>query len=148
MRGLGIGYCGFRRNWFSRSCQWRLSGYGRFTWHRRNNGRGGTSAIGGSPADTGGTNGADGGAPTCSGDPSADSCAISNQYGVFVSPNGSDITGDGTQGNQFQTLATALVEAKSRNLAVYACADTGSYVETLLIDAGLDGTRVRNLCLI
>ncbi|HET7542543.1 MAG TPA: hypothetical protein VFK05_21885, partial [Polyangiaceae bacterium] len=66
-------------------------------------GKGGSSNTAGTSGD-GGTEagaGTGGGAPpTCDGSlsPDADACVISDEYGVFVSPDGDDATGDGTQG--------------------------------------------------
>jgi hypothetical protein len=73
-------------------------------------GTGGDSSGGQSGAGGGGAGGSDGGVPDagdaapdgpppCDGtqSPSEDSCVLTEEFGVFVSPTGSDATGDGSR---------------------------------------------------
>ena len=69
--------------------------------------------------------------------PAEDSCVISDSVGVFVSPTGSDDTGDGTQAAPYATLAKAIEEATIQSKRVYVCAD-GEFSEDLTIDAPLE----------
>lgn len=100
---------------------------------------GGMSGKGGSSSSGSGNGGGDGGAdasagsggappPTCDGTlgPDADTCVISDEYGVFVSPTGIDGTADGTQAKPYATVTAALANiAKIKH--VYVCA--GDYME-------------------
>lgn len=72
----------------------------------------------------GGSGGTGGSAPECI--PSATNKQIDESCGAFVSPTGSDATGDGTMGNPYLTLQKA-ADMKPR---VYACANA---------DKALDG---------
>ena len=53
--------------------------------------------------------------------PSSAACVISDAYGVFVSPLGSDTSGAGTQGAPFATLGKAIGVASAKSLRVYVC---------------------------
>ncbi len=72
--------------------------------------------------------------------PSADACVLSERFGVFVSPGGSDAQGIGTQEAPYATLGKALDVAKKGGVRVYACGSAGSYTaENLVIAATRDG---------
>jgi hypothetical protein len=71
--------------------------------------------------------------------PDQDSCVINEAYGVFVSPNGDDDSGDGSRATPYATLATAIAKAKGDTKRVYACADAGDYAESLDLDATTNG---------
>jgi hypothetical protein len=64
---------------------------------------------------------------------------ISEKYGMFVSPQGSDATGVGTRSAPYKTLAKGLQAAKGNVMRVYACDEGTGYVDALTIDATLDG---------
>ncbi len=87
-------------------------------------GEGGTDAASGS----GGTP-----APPCDGSlsPDADACVISDEFGIFVSPDGNDATADGTQAHPFATLTPALASISTIK-HVYLCA--GDYSEPSTIE--------------
>ncbi len=104
-------------------------------------GGGGASGSGGT-AGTGGAAGSDAGKCDATKGPADASCVIDEQYGVFVSPNGNDSTGDGSRTNPYATIAKALTAAEAAGKRVYACADGGSYTETLSIDSSLDGEKL------
>ncbi len=97
-------------------------------------GSGGTSGMGGV--------GGDGGTCDTTKSPSEESCLVDDAYGVFVSPQGNDSTGDGTMSNPYKTVAKGLTEAKSQSKHLYACADGGSYAETITVNAALDGVEL------
>jgi hypothetical protein len=71
--------------------------------------------------------------------PVESACLISERYGVFVSPHGSDSTGAGTRMAPFKTIARASQTAKGDVMRVYACDDGTGYADALTIDATLDG---------
>ena len=125
-------------------------------------GAGGTSGAGGSggidqdagDAETGGSAGEDAGDAEAGDDaeaepycnptlmPDEDPCVIHDEYGIFVSPDGSDATGCGTKASPCATLAQAMTNAKADSKRVYACGDGGSYGESITIDTNLDGISV------
>jgi hypothetical protein len=108
-------------------------------------GRGGSSASGGGGGSgesaAGGEAGTAGGVPSCDGalSPDEDECVVTEEYGIFVSPTGDDDLGNGTRSRPYATLAKAIGEATSRDKRVYACADGGSYEESVGIDASASG---------
>jgi len=71
--------------------------------------------------------------------PVESACLISEKYGVFVSPQGSDGTGFGTRGAPFKTIGRALQGARSDVMRVYACDDGTGYPDALAINTPLDG---------
>ncbi len=73
--------------------------------------------------------------------PSVDPCVLTESYGVFVAPNGSDAAA-GTRAAPFQTIAHAMKVASTSGLRVYACADAGPYTSALAVDATMDGVQV------
>jgi hypothetical protein len=74
--------------------------------------------------------------------PSVAACVIDEKYGVFVSPNGSDLSGDGTRTRPVATLAKGAAMAHAAAKRVFACATQGSFKESLTIDAKLDGVAL------
>jgi hypothetical protein len=62
-----------------------------------------------------------------------DPCVISETYGVFVSPTGSDAPTCGTQLAPCQTLTFAMAMAAPSSKRVYACGNAGDYVENLVL---------------
>ena len=66
-------------------------------------------------------------------------CLITERYGVFVSPLGSDATGAGTRTAPFRTMARAIHAAKADTRRVYACDDGTGYEEGIVLDSSLDG---------
>jgi hypothetical protein len=84
--------------------------------------------------------------PTCDGDagrsPTDNPCIVSERFGIFVSPGGSDATGAGTRSAPFQTINRGLQAAKRETMRVFVC-DTGAgFIEPVAIDATLDGLAV------
>lgn len=77
--------------------------------------------------------------PGTSKSPTESACLISEKYGVFVSPQGSDMTGIGERSAPYKTLAKALQSAKNGLMRVYACDDGTGYGDALTLDATLDG---------
>ena len=58
----------------------------------------------------------------------ADPCILTEAFGVFVAPTGSDGAGNGTRAAPYATVGNAMDEAKTKGLArVYACGSAGSY---------------------
>ena len=74
--------------------------------------------------------------------PSEDTCVIDESYGVFVSPRGSDDVGEGTRKNPYATIGKAVSAAHSTSRRVYACANEGSFTESLIFDEASDGSRL------
>lgn len=97
-------------------------------------GRPGSSGDGGTSS---GDAGAGGGPAKCNGtlSPDADSCVISDDFGVFVSPDGDDTTGDGSEATPFATLTMALANLGSSK-RVYVCDGDYSEPGTLEIPSG------------
>jgi len=97
-------------------------------------GRAGASGIAGTSADSG-TAGA---ASTCdsSRSPEVESCVISDDYGLFVSPTGDDTTGDGTEAAPYATLTMALTKTDILK-RVYVCAAEYKEPTTLEIPGGV-----------
>jgi hypothetical protein len=112
-------------------------------------GTGGTPATGGGAGEAGGggeggLGGAGAGTPQCdpTKTPSEDTCVITEDYGVFVSGAGDDIDGNGSRSRPYATLAKAISKAKSSGKRLYACADGGSYAETLDLGATVSGLEL------
>jgi len=77
--------------------------------------------------------------PSTSGDP----CILTETYGVFVSPSGSDSTGTGSRAAPYATVGHAMDQAKVAGLArVYACGTAGDYVENLTVGSNRAGLTV------
>jgi hypothetical protein len=76
--------------------------------------------------------------PTCdvNKSPSVESCLIHEQYGVFLSPLGNDLTGSGTRAAPYATFAKALTIATAQNLRVYACDEGTGFSERLVVPDG------------
>ena len=111
-------------------------------------GTGGTSGTGGT-GNTGGTGGGSGGTAGSGGDggtcdttksPSEESCLVSDESAVFVSPTGAD-TDAGTKAKPLATFAEAVKKAKAAGHArVIAC--NGDYDEKLALAAAADGIKI------
>ena len=67
--------------------------------------------------------------PGTSKSPVESACLISEKYGVFVSPQGSDTTGIGTRAAPYKTLAKGLQSAKGNVMRVYACDEGTGYLD-------------------
>ncbi|MCB9586571.1 MAG: hypothetical protein H6718_14315 [Polyangiaceae bacterium] len=103
-------------------------------------GTGGAAGSAGA-ASAGGTGGSCNGAAS----PSDDSCVVTEDYGVFVSPKGDDTTGDGSRSAPYATLEAALIAAYSSGKRVYACSSEGEFVPNgnlLAIDDSLSGSQL------
>lgn len=77
---------------------------------------------------------------------SGDACVLTESYGVFVTPTGSDAAGCGTRAMPCATIGHAMDVAKGGTLTrVYACGSAGAYTsENLSVGATLgraDGLR-------
>jgi len=85
-------------------------------------GTSGTSGEGGTDPSSAGSGGAP--PPPCDGSlsPDMDACVISDEYGIFVSPDGDDASADGTQAHPFAKLTSALGSESIANKHVYVCA--------------------------
>lgn len=81
-------------------------------------------------------------APKCDplASPAKEACVVSERYGVFVSPMGSDTAGDGSRSSPFKTVGQGLTKGAGRN--VYVCATGGVFAESVTIGAGAKGTSV------
>ena len=111
-------------------------------------GTGGTSGTGGT-GNTGGTGGGSDGTAGSGGDggtcdttksPSEESCLVSDESAVFVSPAGAD-TDAGTKAKPLATFAEAVKKAKTAGHArVIAC--NGDYDEKLALAAAADGIKI------
>jgi hypothetical protein len=73
--------------------------------------------------------------------PATDPCVITEQFGVFVAPTGSDASAaGGTRAAPFATIAHAMQVAQTKGLRVYACA--GTYTTPLTVGTNADGVNV------
>ena len=110
-------------------------------------GSGGTSgtSTGGSTGE-GGMAGAGGSADQCdlTQSPADDACVVSDDYGIFVSPNGDDTDGDGTMALPYRTLTTAIQEATmpSGHRLVFACSTGQDYDDTLTLTSAQSALRM------
>jgi hypothetical protein len=88
--------------------------------------------------------GAGGGDAACdpTATPAEDSCVIDEEYGVFVSPDGDDDTGQGTRARPYATIGKAIQAAVAWRSRVYACADGGTYDERVTIGDGMKGVEM------
>ncbi len=108
----------------------------------------GTEATDSSDGETDGSSPIDGsdadGDAGCSSDrpPSEEACTINEQIGVFVSRTANATGGDGSRARPYANLAVALTRAKTDHKRVYVCDDGMAFVETVTIDASLDGIEV------
>jgi hypothetical protein len=76
--------------------------------------------------------------PSVTGDP----CILGEAFGVFVSPIGSDMAGNGSRAQPYATIGHAMDIAATATKRVYACATAGSYTENLTVGASRDGVTV------
>jgi hypothetical protein len=73
----------------------------------------------------------------------ADPCVLTETFGVFVAPTGSDTTGTGSRAQPYATVGHAMDEAKTAGLArVYACGSAGNYTENLVVASSRTGITV------
>ena len=68
-------------------------------------------------------------------------CLVDEAYGAFVSPRGSDITGNGTRAAPYQTIGRAMGSAK-RGRRVFVCDDGTGYSDPIVVDRSTDGHTV------
>jgi hypothetical protein len=96
------------------------------------------------PCGDGGTDGGADGNGVCPANarPDTDACAISDEYGIFVSPTGNDESGDGRHATPLRTLAAGLQAAKASSKRLYVCANAGVFAEQLTLSAENDGVDV------
>ncbi len=73
-------------------------------------------------------------------DPSAEPCVISEAYGVFIAPGGSDASGDGTRAAPWRTFTYALSKVTGPHPRIYAC--SGTYAESVTVAAANDGVSI------
>lgn len=73
-------------------------------------------------------------------DPSSASCLVDDAYGVFVSPMGSDTSGDGSKAKPYATIGKGLAAAKVAGKKEFVCA--GTYAEHVVVDAAHDGVSM------
>ncbi|MEZ4376518.1 MAG: hypothetical protein R3B07_37285, partial [Polyangiaceae bacterium] len=106
-------------------------------------GASGGAAGSGATGGTAGTAGAGGTGPVCdpTSAPGDDACVIDDQYAVFVSPNGDDTSGDGSQASPFASIAKGITAANTAGKRLYVCADGGSYDEQVSLDATNAGVQ-------
>jgi hypothetical protein len=83
-------------------------------------------------------------APACdpASAPSETACVIDERYAVFVSPAGSDSTGEGSRLHPYATLGKALLQAAAAHARVYACSTLGPFREAVTLDTSLDGAAL------
>ena len=85
-------------------------------------------------------------APACIVDagrsPTDSPCMVTERYGMFVSPAGSDATGAGTRAAPFQTINRGLQAAKRETMRVFLCDNGSGFTDPVVIDATLDGIAV------
>lgn len=64
----------------------------------------------------------------------ADPCVLTETFGVFVAPTGSDTTGTGSRTAPYATIGHGMDQAKATSLGrVYACGTAGPYTENLVV---------------
>jgi hypothetical protein len=66
-------------------------------------------------------------------------CVIADDYGIFVSPDGTDDATCGTSAAPCATITQGMARAKAESKRVYACGDGGDYAESVTVDASLNG---------
>ncbi len=71
--------------------------------------------------------------------PKTNACVVTDAYGVFVAPNGSD-SATGTMSAPFATVGRGVLAAASAHKRVYVC--TGTYAEQVTIDASANGVSL------
>jgi hypothetical protein len=69
-------------------------------------------------------------------------CLVSERYGVFVSPAGSDATGAGTRVAPFQTINRGLQAAKRETMRVFVCDNGTGFTDPITVDATLESLAV------
>ena len=72
----------------------------------------------------------------------SDPCVLTEVFGVFVSPSGSD-SGAGTRAAPYATIGHAMDQAKlGTRTRIYACGTAGHYTENLVVGASRAGLTV------
>ena len=71
--------------------------------------------------------------------PSDNPCIVSERYGVFVSPEGSDATGAGTRSAPFRTINRGLQAAKIETMRVFVCDNGAGFIDPITIDPTFEG---------
>jgi hypothetical protein len=74
--------------------------------------------------------------------PSDNPCIVSERYGVFVSPEGSNATGAGTRGAPFRTINRGLQGAKIETMRVYVCDNGAGFTDPITIDPTFEGISI------
>ena len=70
----------------------------------------------------------------------ADPCVLTETFGVFVKPTGSDTSGTGSRTAPYATIGHAMDQAKLAGLTrVYACGTAGNYTENLVVGSSRTG---------
>lgn len=70
----------------------------------------------------------------------ADPCVLTETFGVFVKPTGSDTAGTGSRTAPYATIGHAMDQAKLAGLTrVYACGTAGNYTENLVVGSSRTG---------
>jgi hypothetical protein len=122
-----------------------VAGGSGFAGSEASGGSGGSDGAAGDGGERGAMGGAGGSGETCeepTATPSEDSCVIDEEYGVFVSPDGDDESGEGTRAQPYATIGKAIDAAVAGGLRVYACADGGAYEESVTIGVGTSGLEM------
>jgi hypothetical protein len=68
-------------------------------------------------------------------------CLVDEAYGAFVSPRGSDITGNGSRAAPYRTIGRAM-RASKRGRRVFVCDDGTGYSDPIVVDSSTDGHAV------
>ena len=72
-----------------------------------------------------------------------DPCVLTEAFGVFVAPTGSDTTGNGSRAAPYATIGHGMDQAKAMSLGrVYACGTAGHYTENLSVSSARAGVTV------
>ena len=97
-------------------------------------GNGGTTNASGAAGMSGEAGAAGSGTAACDGSltPDADPCVINDEHGLFVSPDGDDATGDGSEAKPFATVTAALANV-GKIKRIYVCAADYAEPSTLEI---------------
>ncbi len=74
-------------------------------------------------------------------DPKDSPPCVTDDYGIFVSPKGSD-SAAGTMAAPVQTIATALTKTDAKHPRIYVCATAGDFKEQISVTAANDGLGI------
>jgi hypothetical protein len=73
----------------------------------------------------------------------SDPCVLTETFGIFVAPTGSDTTGKGTRAAPYATIGHGMDQATASSLTrVYACGTAGHYTENLVVGSSRAGLSV------